>query len=163
MNRLHLAAATAALALGAVSAQATVYNFTFDDGVDLATGQLVTTGALVTAISGTLDGFAITGLSGWASADNTLVTPNAPYFDYAGLTFTAANGIAYNVYTNGVGYMTNSVTDPGGYGVGALALTIETLTAVPEPFTWALMISGFGLAGAALRWRRAQAASTVRI
>jgi hypothetical protein len=29
---------------------------------------------------------------------------------------------------------------------------------VPEPTTWALMIGGFGLAGAALRRRRAVAA-----
>jgi microcystin-dependent protein len=31
-------------------------------------------------------------------------------------------------------------------------------TAVPEPGTWALMIGGFGLAGAALRRRRAATA-----
>ncbi|PZQ42179.1 MAG: hypothetical protein DI570_29865, partial [Phenylobacterium zucineum] len=30
--------------------------------------------------------------------------------------------------------------------------------AIPEPGTWALMIAGFGLAGAALRRRRAQTA-----
>lgn len=34
----------------------------------------------------------------------------------------------------------------------------ETATAVPEPGTWALMIAGFGLAGAALRQRRTQRA-----
>jgi hypothetical protein len=33
-----------------------------------------------------------------------------------------------------------------------------TITAVPEPATWGLMIAGFGLAGAALRRRRAVAA-----
>ena len=32
-------------------------------------------------------------------------------------------------------------------------------TAAPEPATWALMISGFGLAGAGLRRRRAVAAT----
>lgn len=33
-----------------------------------------------------------------------------------------------------------------------------TITAVPEPATWGLMITGFGLAGAAMRRRRALAA-----
>lgn len=33
-----------------------------------------------------------------------------------------------------------------------------TITAVPEPATWGLMITGFGMAGAALRRRRAVAA-----
>lgn len=34
-------------------------------------------------------------------------------------------------------------------------VTISNGAAVPEPATWALMISGFGLAGMALRRRRA--------
>lgn len=33
-------------------------------------------------------------------------------------------------------------------------LTVRTITAVPEPATWATMISGFGLVGAVLRRRR---------
>ena len=32
---------------------------------------------------------------------------------------------------------------------------IATTSAVPEPATWAMMITGFGLAGAAMRRRRA--------
>ena len=35
------------------------------------------------------------------------------------------------------------------------SLTVRTMPAVPEPATWAMMISGFGLVGAALRRRRA--------
>ncbi len=34
-----------------------------------------------------------------------------------------------------------------------------SVAAVPEPATWALMISGFGLAGASLRRRRAAGAT----
>jgi hypothetical protein len=41
---------------------------------------------------------------------------------------------------------------------GQFATDTVTITAVPEPATWAMMISGFGLAGAALRRRRATAA-----
>jgi hypothetical protein len=36
---------------------------------------------------------------------------------------------------------------------------IATLSAVPEPATWAMMITGFGLAGASLRQRRRQTAA----
>lgn len=35
--------------------------------------------------------------------------------------------------------------------------TISTISAVPEPATWAMMIAGFGLAGAALRRRPVRA------
>ena len=42
-----------------------------------------------------------------------------------------------------------------GQQVGAYALASRTFHAVPEPATWAMMILGFGLAGAAVRRRRA--------
>ena len=47
------------------------------------------------------------------------------------------------------GYLSN--------GIGALNLSVSSVTSgpVPEPATWALMIGGFGLAGAGLRRRRA--------
>ncbi len=44
-----------------------------------------------------------------------------------------------------------------GDGVGATVVVSPT-SAVPEPASWALMIGGFGLAGVALRRRRAVAA-----
>jgi hypothetical protein len=61
---------------------------------------------------------------------------------------------------------TFAYTDPTGYPVtGALGgrkglaelvdnIDVTYAAAVPEPATWALMILGFGAAGAALRWRR---------
>ena len=46
----------------------------------------------------------------------------------------------------------NGVTDTYGF----FTITVSTPSgAVPEPGAWALMIAGFGLAGAALRKRRA--------
>ena len=44
-------------------------------------------------------------------------------------------------------------TTDGDFGRGAL-----TISAVPEPASWALLIAGFGLSGAVLRRRRALAA-----
>ncbi|TAJ71552.1 MAG: PEP-CTERM sorting domain-containing protein [Phenylobacterium sp.] len=52
----------------------------------------------------------------------------------------------------GVGVLNRTVPRP----INSLTLAGELdLPAVPEPATWALMIAGFGLAGASLRRRRA--------
>jgi len=65
------------------------------------------------------------------------------------LTFTVgAGGANIRFYINDGYYADN--------GNGGVSLSI---TAVPEPASWALMIGGFGLAGAALRTRRRMALS----
>jgi hypothetical protein len=46
----------------------------------------------------------------------------------------------------------------GGASGGNVLLKSLTVTPVPEPGTWALMIAGFGGIGAALRRRRTQVA-----
>lgn len=48
---------------------------------------------------------------------------------------------------------TFSLTDFGGEG-GSYTLTIASGNVVPEPESWALLIAGFGLTGAAMRRRR---------
>ena len=47
---------------------------------------------------------------------------------------------------------------PGVYTIGATSGRLTIAEAVPEPATWALMILGFGAAGAGLRRRRVAAA-----
>lgn len=59
-----------------------------------------------------------------------------------GVGSTAGNG--YHAFADNVVYTTKS---------GSTAWNFET-AAVPEPGTWALMITGFGLAGTALRRRK---------
>jgi hypothetical protein len=61
-------------------------------------------------------------------------------------------------------YIVAFINQSGNYGAtansGAILETGSvTHRSVPEPATWALMIAGFGLAGATLRWRRATSAS----
>jgi hypothetical protein len=65
------------------------------------------------------------------------------------LTF-AYNSLPYNDGQN-AGWQ-----DMGDEGWSAHNIVVSQTGAVPEPMTWALMIAGFGLAGAALRRRRAQ-------
>lgn len=59
----------------------------------------------------------------------------------------------------------STTQQPGGQepGRGPLPGPIPGAGAVPEPSTWALMIGGFGLAGAALRSRRTPRLVPVRI
>ena len=77
-------------------------------------------------------------------------------FDIYGLVFTIDGGNAVNLWSNGdlgggVGYGV-AVTD----GTDILDYTENPvmLAAVPEPATWAMMMVGFGLIGAAMRGRR---------
>lgn len=69
---------------------------------------------------------------------------------YKALALSVFSAVA--VKNNGIG--------PGGTGTLTLNTGFITVpAAVPEPGTWALMISGFGLMGAVLRRRRRLAAS----
>ena len=125
----------------------------------------------VTSISGTRNGTAITGLTDYAGDDNQVYT-TFPSLDYPGLAFLAG-GSAFNVYydtTDGPASSADSYAcgfagyceiGPGVTGTSGLDgpdpinPIAFTLTAIPEPATWALMLAGFGGLGAALRRRRA--------
>ena len=140
----------------------------------LASGRLTTANTLNTAggydilsINGTVEGYgAITGLvanpnqpnafsNGVFIYDNVLFLP-APHVSNPGILFTTA-GNSWNIYRNGgVDNLTghdgvNYIPDINGVN-GSFAVQ-----AVPEPASWAMMIAGFGLAGAAMRRRTAKA------
>ena len=147
-------------ALAAGSASAMVLDFNFSNGADSATGQFITGPGpyplSIIGITGTFDGSPITGLSGYAAADNTLFELTPLYFDLGGVSFSAAGG-DYNIYAyNGGDYLLKSSVDPIGYPQNGDLLTTAVVT-VPEPATWSLMLLGvFGL-GATLRHRGRQA------
>ena len=67
--------------------------------------------------------------------------------NFSGLAW-AAGALTLSYFDSNNGDNTQFVT---------ATIRAESTGAVPEPATWALMISGFGLAGAALRRRRAVA------
>jgi hypothetical protein len=68
--------------------------------------------------------------------------------NFIGLRAVTSAGDAFY----GFAFTTNNVLNSIGFETVANA-TITATTAVPEPATWALLIGGFGMAGAALRRR----------
>jgi hypothetical protein len=80
-------------------------------------------------------------------------TPNAAAWYYDGVV--VYNEVEWDLPTNfGLTSITfNQLSNPQENPNGAIVLGVTL--GVPEPSTWALMIGGFGLAGAALRRRRA--------
>ncbi|WP_312166722.1 CHRD domain-containing protein [Phenylobacterium sp.] len=77
-----------------------------------------------------------------------LSTYNPAFVTANGGTAESARNVLLAALDNGQAYFNIHTTfAPAGEIRGQFAL-------VPEPASWALMIAGFGLAGAAIRWRR---------
>lgn len=161
------AIACLAVALSAASpAAAKVYDFSFVDADgDKGAGQFETAGSALPealeAVSGsiTIAGQAastIQGLSSYAGSDQILYP--APSVDFSGISFSAANGNAYNLFNfNGSDFLLSSNIDPVGFPQNGVVLTSLSV-GVPEPATWAIMLMGFGALGVAIRARRPGAA-----
>jgi hypothetical protein len=106
-------------------------------------------GDMVTAITGTVGGSAIIGLTMFDGSDN-LLFPNAKgtsLLDGKGISFGTAAGQDINIFgffapgqhTTGNAYAERT-NQTGGFGVGAFALT--PVAATPLPPTWTMMILG---------------------
>lgn len=76
------------------------------------------------------------------------------------LLLSAADSVMHNLSANfaSTSYVLFGSRDPSVNGSSIFAdnLTFDLGGAVPEPATWAMMITGFGLAGGALRRRSAR-------
>lgn len=158
-------AATAALA--ATQAQATSFEIDYI-GTSATSGPIVAhltgeeTNGVATSIFGTRNGVAVTGLSPYAAATQT-ITSTFPFTDFGGLSYSTADGINYNIYADTTGdFELNSVLNPGGNPSGDAPITAAvTIAAVPETATWAMMLAGFGMIGFAAR-RRTSVTTAVR-
>jgi hypothetical protein len=152
----------AALAIGTVSAaSAGTYDFIYTGAGVSGSGAIVTTGTTVDSVTGSVfdsavgtGPFSITGLSSYAGSDNTF-SGTSPYLTFGGLSFTTGTGGDFNLaaLTQGGSTYTvdSSVTDPGGSPETPISLSIS---AVPEPSVWIMMLGGIAMMGAALRFGR---------
>ncbi len=166
----------AALAISAIatSAYATtfLFRYTSNDGSEAASGTLSATAngdGTYTALSGAINALGpVAGAgslmanpappaasyspSGFFTYDDQLLVGQNPLITNAGLLFDIG-GAEINIFSNGPGPGTYQFYDNNGFNdFGNFALT-----QVPEPATWGLMLVGCGLAGTAIRRRRALA------
>ena len=171
MKRIIGTLAALAMVAAAVSAHATtfLFSYTSNDATQGASGTLHATlvaAGQFQATSGTINAFGplSTGAgtltpgsgnspSGFFFYDSLLTPTQNPLISGGGLLFNIA-GDEVNIYSDGPGPETyRFYSRASGVNAGNFALT-QVGGAVPEPASWALMIGGFGLAGAALRRRR---------
>jgi len=157
-SKICLAGVTALALAGTAHAGTFELNFIGADGAGDV--FITTSGSSVTAASGWLSDsevgagqFTVTGLSGYASADNAF-SASSPYITLSGLSFLTTAG-AFNLanmegYGNYHGFgLLSAALDPVGAGVAHPIESVElTVTAVPEPGNLALMLAGaVGLLG----------------
>lgn len=156
MKKLFLSAAMAVaapLALASPAHAAAVINF------DGTTGTFGNTGIGAGAFSDTLH-FNVPGLGSVGATISSIAVSLLTNVDFTSVTL---NGVEFNIDSMGMHEFRTIVlpVSPGqqelvisGTSGGAGSYSGTLAFAVPEPATWAMMISGFGIAGAALRARR---------
>lgn len=171
-----------ALVGSSVSAATIVYNVDQAIGLGTVTGTVETDGTLGTLGQGNVSGFSLTVSALGASVllnqgnsvivtqgSNLIATATDLSFDYSG-----ASGLLLFQFGNfgtGMKYFCNaSVADTCFQGASAIPESFNSASAqvearsgrqviasvagtVPEPASWALMISGFGLVGVSMRRR----------
>ncbi len=96
-------------------------------------------------------GSAFVGFGTFLAATLNIQSPNLGFTQFAGPDlFTVAN--------------MRPVFKPGTYQLTSIVSGSSTLTisaaAVPEPASWAMLLAGFGMMGAAIRYRRRTIATT---
>jgi hypothetical protein len=118
----------------------------------LTTSPLNMMGYAVTSISGTLNGSAINGLSGFQGSNNFYYTTGS-FVDGSGIGFTTVGGASASLYFASA-VQRFQLTTVSPFSTGYVTATSSLVAAVPEAATWAMMLVGFGMVGAAMRYRR---------
>ncbi|MBV8683496.1 MAG: PEPxxWA-CTERM sorting domain-containing protein [Caulobacteraceae bacterium] len=166
------AACAAAAVLGASAASASAV-VTFVPGTYyLSNSRLgAPTDTLVVSVTGGTADFALSGGDSETfsvpnnSTPDQLVFGNSPVYNVSSLTSYSWDGSAYpylTLYTNSVGGGLTIGSKPSDTGSNLVNLfqstdgsgQVFTISSVPEPASWSLMLAGVALAGATLRSRR---------
>ncbi len=171
-----LLAAAAAFAIGmagsAAQADTFYWSYTLTGGATgSGSGTFTTSGSdlpqVITGATGTIFSdpdlgpgpITVTGLSNYASPDNTLYATgfNNEQFSFDGVSLSLSDGYSINLYfQNGVGGFENSFSNPDN--LDSPVYTADYTVSTPETSTWAMMAFGFaGLAFAGYRSRRTAA------
>ncbi len=133
-------------------------------------GSISAPGSVTTSVEFTSSDPVTPGFDDDASIANLVFTYNGPDFRTSGGPFASFNfdGLSArstfgNTKADAMFTLTtknNPDGTPGGSGTPVFTLgQVSVPNAIPEPATWAMMIGGFGMAGAAMR-RRARVAVT---
>ena len=179
-TKAAISAFAMALAIPA-AANADVFDFTFTGsgnssitasgtittGQDNPVGSFFTPSQLITGLTGTYNGHEITALLAQGSFfgnDNILYYPSSQvymgqptYLDIKGVAFTTDNNRTIDFYFGLGGYGTINQAPNGNRSSnigGTFTITPTATGAVPEPASWAMMLTGFGAMGGALRLGR---------
>lgn len=115
----------------------------------------------ILSVSGNVNGDVVTSIApvnpaGFAT-DNTYFAAD-PIFNSNGVGFISAT-TTYNLWGNSPGSYTLYGTTNGGGSYSPTSDGTLSVTAVPEPAAWGLMVLGFGLTGFASRRRSAAVAA----
>jgi PEP-CTERM motif len=138
--------------IATVPAHATTFDFSVssigapgDIASGTFTGNETSSGIYaLTGITGTFDGVNITGLTGYANADNELFYPSQPFVDFNGISFQTASLGAINLFSNSGYFEVKSSVDAVGYYFSGTPISLA-VSATPLPSTWTMML--IGLAG----------------
>ncbi|HEY2709386.1 MAG TPA: PEPxxWA-CTERM sorting domain-containing protein [Caulobacteraceae bacterium] len=162
----------------ATSASAAVFDFSIlsAGNNDAASGQFTASSLggddyLVTGVTGTADGSAITGLSSYGGADQQLHLPGSAtqsLADRAGIAFMTAS-LDYNIFAQVSGVPAYSFcrsdeqlsctgTDANDTPTDA-TFTVTAATGTPEPASWAMMLLGIAGVGGVMRTTRRKLAA----